>query len=216
MDLEETLGILEPLVSTTPNETSEISCIKINTIKRIIEVSEDPNIDFLQKLKEILPKLDVNLTEFTTHYANKVAQLFLKYKHIFDTTQTTYGAAKGVEHAIDLTINKPISQIQHRVSPSERQLIHEMTKEMLANQVKRPSTSPWASPVILVKKKYGKQRFCIDFRKINQITQRDVYPIPRIDDYLDALGGNAIFSTFDMHAGYWQIPMKEKINQKLL
>jgi hypothetical protein len=60
-------------------------------------------------------------------------------------------------------------------------MIAEMTNEMVTNQVIRPSTSPWASPVVLVKKKDGRQRFCIDFRKINQVTTRDVYPIPRID-----------------------------------
>ena len=72
--LEETLGILEPLVSTTPNETPEISCIEINSVTPPIEEPEDRDIDFAQKLKEILPKLDVNLTELTTHDANKVAR----------------------------------------------------------------------------------------------------------------------------------------------
>jgi hypothetical protein len=58
------------------------------------------------------------------------------------------------------------------------------------------------------------ERFCIDFRKLNQVTTMDVYPIPRIDDCLDALGGNTLFSTFDMHAGYWQIPMKDQDKAK--
>ncbi len=102
----------------------------------------------------------------------------------------------------------------HRVSPIERKIITEMTNEMLTNYVVRPFTSPWASPIVLVKKKDGKQRFCIDFRKLNQVTTRDVYPIPRIDDCLDALGGNTLFSTFDMHAGYWQIPMIEQDKAK--
>ena len=82
-----------------------------------------------------------------------------------------------------------------------------MTEEMLQNGVIQPSSSPWASPIVLVKKKDGKQRFCIDFRKLNKVTIRDVYPIPRIDDCLTALGGNQWFSTFDMHAGFWQIEM---------
>jgi hypothetical protein len=93
-------------------------------------------------------------------------------------------------------------------------MITEMTNEMVTNQVIRPSNSPWASPVVLVKKKDGRQRFCIDSPKINQATTRDIYPIPRIDDCLDALGGNTLFSTFDMHAGYWLIPMKESDKAK--
>ncbi len=93
------------------------------------------------------------------------------------------------------------------MSPKERQLLQEMTEEMLQKGVIQPSSSPLASPIVLVKKKDGKQRFCIDSRKLNKETIRDVYPIPRIDDCLTALGGNQWFSTFDMHAGFWQIEM---------
>ena len=100
------------------------------------------------------------------------------------------------------------------MSPAERAVIKEMTKDMLERGAIQYSTSPWASPVILVKKKDGKQRFCIDFRKLNQVTTRDVYPIPRIDDCLHALGGNAFFSTFDLFAGYWQITMSEADRHK--
>jgi hypothetical protein len=89
-----------------------------------------------------------------------------------------------------------------------------MTNEMLTNGVIQPSVSPWASPIVLVKKKDGKQRFCIDFRQLNKVTIRDGYLIPRIEDCLTALGGNCWFSTFDMHAGFWQIEMLEPDKQK--
>ena len=85
---------------------------------------------------------------------------------------------------------------------------------MLANKVIKPSNSPWASPVVLVKEKDGSSRFCIDYRKLNEITTRDIYPLPRIEDCLGALGGNAYFSSLDLFAGYWQIPMDEKDKQK--
>ena len=85
---------------------------------------------------------------------------------------------------------------------------------MLANKVIKPSNSPWASPVVLVKEKDGSSRFCIDYRKLNEITTRDIYPLSRIEDCLGALGGNAYFSSLDLFAGYWQIPMDEKDKQK--
>ena len=65
-------------------------------------------------------------------------------------------------------------------------------------------SGPWSSPVVLMKKKDGRWRFCVDYRKLNAATESDAYPLPRIDDSLDALGGSRLFSTFDMTAGYWQ------------
>jgi hypothetical protein len=89
-------------------------------------------------------------------------------------------------------------------------MIREMTSDMVASGVIQPSNSPWASPVVLVKKKDGKQRFCIDFRKLIAVTTRDVYPIPRVEDCLNALGGNSLFSSFDLFSGFWQIAMDEE------
>jgi hypothetical protein len=74
--------------------------------------------------------------------------------------------------------------------------------------------SPLASPIVFVKKKDEKQRFCIEIRNFIKITVRDVNPIPRIEDCLTALGGKHWFSTFDMHTGFWQIEMLEKDKQK--
>ena len=80
---------------------------------------------------------------------------------------------------------------------------------MLVNDVIQPSVSPWASPVILVTKKDGKKRFCIDFKKLNAVTSKDSYPLPRIDDTLDRLQGTRYFSTLDLMSGYWQCEMHE-------
>ena len=79
----------------------------------------------------------------------------------------------------------------------------------------RSSQSPSASPVVLIKKKDGSIRFCIDYRKLNLITTRDVYPLPRIDDSLAALQTGAWFTTLDLTAGYHQIPMEEDSKDKI-
>lgn len=76
---------------------------------------------------------------------------------------------------------------------------------MLGQGVIQPSCSPWASPIVLVKKKDGKFRFCIDYRKLNVVTKKDTYPLPRVDDLLDALSGSRYFSTLDLRSGYWQV-----------
>ena len=76
---------------------------------------------------------------------------------------------------------------------------------MLEQDVIEPSDSPWASPVVLVRKKDGSLRYCIDYRKLNDVTIKDSYPLPRIDESLDSLSHTKYFSTLDLASGYWQI-----------
>ncbi|GFV64241.1 retrovirus-related Pol polyprotein from transposon opus [Trichonephila clavipes] len=78
---------------------------------------------------------------------------------------------------------------------------------MKNNDVIEPSSSPWASPIVLVRKKEGSTRFCVDYRRLNDVTKKDSYPLPRIDDTLDKLAGNSWFSTLDLKSGYWQVEL---------
>ena len=80
---------------------------------------------------------------------------------------------------------------------------------MQAQGIVRPSRSPWASPIVLVPKKDGSLRFCVDFRKLNSITKKDVYPLPRVEDILDTLGEAKYFTSLDLASGYWQVGLDE-------
>jgi Reverse transcriptase (RNA-dependent DNA polymerase) len=78
---------------------------------------------------------------------------------------------------------------------------------MLEAGVIKPDTSEWVSPIVLVAKSDGSTRFCVDFRRLNAITIRDYYPLPRMDEFIDSLGDATVFSTLDCNSGYWQIPV---------
>ena len=95
-----------------------------------------------------------------------------------------------------------------------REKIVQLIDDMLKQGVIQPSTSAWASPLVLVPKKDGNLRFCVDYRRVNAITKKDVYPLPRIDDILDTLGQAHYFSTLDLASGYWQIEMDPATKDK--
>ena len=120
------------------------------------------------------------------------------------------GRTKQLKHKINTGDHQPIRQLARRISPCKREEVHQLLQDMLARKVIQPSTSPWASSVVLVKKKDGSTRLCIDYRKINAITHKDAYPLPRIDDTLDTLSGAQWFSTVDLLSGYWQVEVAEE------
>lgn len=95
-------------------------------------------------------------------------------------------------------------------NPAMQEIIDQEIDKMLQDDVIEPSNSPWSSPIVIVKKKDKKYRFCIDFRKINKISEKDAYPLPHINQTLDKLRNAKIISTIDLKNGYWQVPLTEE------
>ena len=124
------------------------------------------------------------------------------------------GEAKGVEYVIDTADSQSIRLIPRRVPFVLRDKITKMVQEMLKGEVIQESASLWASPVVLVRKKDGGLRFCVDYRRLNAVTHKDTFPLPRIDDLLDQLKGKNIFSTLDAKQGYWQIRVQNESQEK--
>jgi len=130
------------------------------------------------------------------------------YKDVFSSKETPVQKST-VPPAHIVTEGPPIRQRQYRIPLAKKELVKTCVDEMLRDGIIRPSDSPWAAPITLVPKKDGSTRFCADFRRLNLVTRKNSHPLPHIQDIFDQLGGSTIFSTLDLKAGYWQIPMAE-------
>ena len=140
-------------------------------------------------------------------------ELFREFSDVFSRGEDDLGNTPLLEHAIE-THGPPLRQPYRRQNPAVRREEMAQVQQMLSSNVIRPSNSPWASPVVMVRKKDGSLRFCVDFRQLNAATVKDAHPLPRIDDLLDALHGAKWFSTLDLKSGYWQVPITEQDKAK--
>ena len=140
-------------------------------------------------------------------------ELFHEFGDVFSQGEDDLGSTLLLEHTIE-THGPPLRQPYRRQNPAIRREEMAQVQQMLASDIIRPSNSPWASPVVMVRKKDGNLHFCVDFRQLNSATVKDAHPLPRIDDILDALHGAKWFSTLDIKSGYWQEPITEQDKAK--
>ena len=143
-----------------------------------------------------------------------VIEVVKECQSAFSKHPTDFGKTSMIKHRI-LTGDKPPIKERHRpVAPGMYQTVKKLLTDMKEADVIQESQSPWAAPMVLVKKKDGTIRFCVDYRKLNDITHKDAYPLPRIEESLTALGSAAYFSTLDLTSGYWQVPMAVEDREK--
>ena len=141
--------------------------------------------------------------------------LLHRYEHVFPAPgESVTGRTKSVQHEIITKDTRPIRCGLRRLAPAGLRTEQECVKDMLTGGQIEPSDSPWASPVVLVMKKDGSTRFCVDYRRLNALTTKDAYPLPRIDDSLRLLGNQQWFSTMDLASGYWQVAMSSEAKRK--
>ena len=144
----------------------------------------------------------------------KFKVLFDKYHDVFAFSDDHLGRTSLVQHTIDTGDAVPIKQRPYRTTPENKQEIDRQVNDMLERGIIPESVSPWSSPVVIVKKKNGEMRFCIDFRSINKITKKDSFPMPLVAETLDALSGTHYFTTLDLKSGYWQIELDPSAREK--
>jgi transposase InsO family protein len=134
-------------------------------------------------------------------------EFLVTHQSVFAKSKGDLGRTNVVKHKINTGTAVPVKQPPRRVPLAQQEEAAQEVKHMLETGVIEPSKSPWASPVVLVKKKDGSIRYCIDYRKLNHVTIKDSYPLPRINESLDSLRGAKWFSTTDLASGYWQVEM---------
>lgn len=144
----------------------------------------------------------------------KLNELLNEFNDIFPENPKM-GMAKVGKHEIKVFENaQPIAKKPYTHSKKEEEFINQEVERLLKDKVIEISSSPWAAPIVLSKKKDGSYRICPDFRDVNKVTIGDSYPIPTISDLFDRLGGSSYFSTLDARSGYWQIQMEESSKEK--
>ena len=150
----------------------------------------------------------------TTEEQQQIRELVIEFGNLFAVSSTELGRTTVVEHSISTGDHSPVRQAPRQVPFSLRGKVIQLIDEMLEQEVIVPSSSPWASPIVLVAKKDGSTTFCVDYRRLNSITKLDVFPLPRIDNSLDLLSGTRYFSSLDLASGYWQVGMSVTSQEK--
>lgn len=137
-----------------------------------------------------------------------------QFPMVFPVADAPLAPARVVEMEINTGNARPINQRPYRIPLTKMKLVEEELERMLKEDIIEPSCSAWASPLTMVPKKDGSVRICGDYRRLNEVTLKDAYPLPRIQDIFDQLGGAKVFTTIDLKSGYWQVRMQEGSKEK--
>lgn len=150
----------------------------------------------------------------STQKEHQLKELLLEHEDVFSRGEDDIGFCDKVEHRIPTLDNVPVKIPHRRIPPNQWAEVRDYLKNALKNGIIRESCSPYAAPVVLIPKKNGKLRICVDYRGVNAKTRKDAYPLPRIEEALDALNGAKYFCSLDLAHGFYQLPVAEKDIEK--
>ena len=188
---------------------------KVTNLFSAEQTKEQSTLTEAERQDLLLEKLDLSgLEAWPEEQAGKAHSLLKEYHDIFSLEKCDMGHTNATKHKIVLKDpdTPPFKEHFCRIPPPQLDEVREHLKLMLDAGVIRPSNSPWCNAVVLVRKD-GSLRFCIDFRKLNSLTVKDSHLLPCICEALESLTGAAHYSTFDMNSGFWQVPMDEESKQ---
>ncbi len=170
----------------------------------------NPRMDPADLPEYLQPLMEGVADDLTLQQREELAAAIYEYRDVFSSGPTNMGRTGLVKHTIDTGDQRPIRLSPRRLPITKQEIEKEEVQKMLDQGVIEYCQSNWASLVVLVTKKDGTTRFCVDYRKLNDVTRKDADPLPRTDDTLYALRGSRYFSTLDLYSGYWQVEMDEQ------
>ena len=147
------------------------------------------------------------LSDLTGADLTALAHFILQWDEVFVRPDTPLGQTNRAVHVIDTRAALPIKVRARPIPMAKREACAQQLEDMLADGIVVPSTSPWSAPVVMAQKKDGTLRFCVDYRSLNEVTVKDCYPMPHIEDCLEALGGNTWYCSVDLASGFWQVAL---------
>ena len=153
-------------------------------------------------------------TVLTPREIHELKSLLRKYQDRFAPNPLNPGTTDAVVHSIPTDGAKPVKNPPARANPEKQAVIKNCIEEMASAGIIKPSRSPWASRIVITKKKDGGPRFCVDYRDLNNVTAKDSYPLPNQGDILDTISDAKYFSSLDLASGYWQIKLDKESQLK--
>ncbi|RXN37938.1 Retrovirus-related Pol polyprotein from transposon 412 [Labeo rohita] len=194
------------------NVNEMVSVQSQSTVGGVVSDKEScPVFKLHESLRELnLGDLDVDSCEVSFYWKSQLVQLIKRHEDVFSKHKLDCGKAKGFVHHIHLSDDRPFRLPYRRVPPAQYQKLRSVLSEMEEQEIIRKSYSEWASPLVLVWKKTGDLRVCVDYRWLNTRTVKDAHPLPHQADCLAALGGNAVFSAMDLTSGFYNIVVSEE------
>ena len=159
--------------------------------------------------------LDANAASLKEEHKRPFFDLLMKHQDVFAKSKYDLGRTSIVQHEFFKGDHPPIKQAPRHLPLNKREIVKKEVDSMLQNGIIVKSTSPWSSPIVLVTKCDNSTRLCIDYRALNEVTRKDSYPLPNIQDYFDALVGTCWFSSIDLQSRYWQVGMSPEDAPKI-
>ncbi|KAL0148221.1 hypothetical protein M9458_056453, partial [Cirrhinus mrigala] len=152
-------------------------------------------------------------TELNAEEWAQLKNLLTEFADIFSSHSHDYGKTNLFTHSINTGDAAPIKLCPYRTSSATQAVLQQEVSKLLDHNIIEESYSPWSALVVLVRKKDGTYRFCVDYRRLD-VTIKESHPLPQVDDTLDRLSGARVFSTIDLTAGYWQTPLNPNDKEK--